>query len=367
VRREPPRSGGVVVGREASLRGQLDRLAQQGRVPGLQYVVVSAEGEVFAHVAGLADIAGVRPLEAGTSMMAYSMSKTLTAAAVLQLVEAGQVRLDDPIARYLPAQPYGDAITIRQLLCHTAGIPNPLPLRWVHPAAAHASFDEHAELRAILGAHPRRTAPPGARFHYSNIGYWLLGPLVEAVSGEAFPHYMRTNVLLPLDAGAGGFGYDVPDPEAHAKGYLERYSALNLLKGFLIAPELIGRNEERWVHIRSHFVNGAAFGGLVGTASAFGRFLQDQLRPRSAILGEQARRLFVEPQRVARGAAIPMTLGWHIREHAGMPCLFKEGGGGGFHSMMRLYPSRGIGTVVLTNATGFDVSGLLDRLDPRFF
>lgn len=58
-----------------------------------------------------------------------------------------------------------------------------------------------------------------------------------------------------------------------------------------------------------------------------------------------------------------MTLGWHVGERDGTRFFYKEGGGGGFHCMMRLYPSDGIGTVVMTNATGFDVRGLLETAD----
>jgi hypothetical protein len=61
-----------------------------------------------------------------------------------------------------------------------------------------------------------------------------------------------------------------------------------------------------------------------------------------------------------------MTLGWHIGDLEGTRYYYKEGGGGGFHCMMRLYPEDGIGTVVMTNATGFDVRQLLDTLDGSF-
>ena len=61
-----------------------------------------------------------------------------------------------------------------------------------------------------------------------------------------------------------------------------------------------------------------------------------------------------------------MTLGWHIGRLRGDEFFYKEGGGGGFHNMMRLYPTRGIATVVMSNATGFDVGGSLNRLDAEF-
>src|SRR5262245_60199561 len=115
-----------------TLNGALDALVRQGKTPGLQYVVVTGSSTLFACHRGAADIAGGRPMSADTTLMAYSMSKTITAAAVLQLVEAGQVGLDDPLARSLAWQPYGGEVTIRQLLSHTSGAPNPIPLRWVH-------------------------------------------------------------------------------------------------------------------------------------------------------------------------------------------------------------------------------------------
>jgi hypothetical protein len=61
-----------------------------------------------------------------------------------------------------------------------------------------------------------------------------------------------------------------------------------------------------------------------------------------------------------------MTLGWHIGSYEGARFFFKEGGGGGFHCMMRLYPASGVATVVMTNATGFDVRRLLDTIDASF-
>jgi hypothetical protein len=141
---------------------------------------------------------------------------------------------------------------------------------------------------------------------------------------------------------------------------------MNLAKGFLIERELVGDYSGRWLAIRSHYLNGPAFGGLVGTARAFGKFLQDQLRERSVLFNDMTRRLFYTQQQTTRGAPVPMTLGWHIGKIGDVRLFYKEGGGGGFHCMMRLYPGHGIGTVVMTNATGFDVRKLLDPVDAWF-
>jgi D-alanyl-D-alanine carboxypeptidase len=347
-------------------RACLDALVRNSKTPGIQYLVVGPDDTVFEYAGGWADIAGGRPMTAATTMMAYSMSKTVTAVAVLQLVESGHLNLDDPIGLFLASQPYGPGLTIRRLLSHTSGIPNPIPLRWVHSAAGHASFDEHAALAEVLRAHPRLAFTPGEKYAYSNIGYWLLGPIVERASGQTFPSYVVDHVLQPLGITPAELGYDATDGVEHAHGYLEKYSLINLVKGFLIDRVLIGGYEGRWLRIEDHFPNGPAFGGLVGTAAAFGKFLQDQVREHSTLFSDATRHLLYTPARTSDGAELAMTLGWHIGSLKETGFFFKEGGGGGFHSMMRVYPGSGIGTVVMTNATTFDVRKLLDALDPEF-
>lgn len=335
-------------------------------MPGIAYVVVDAAGIRFEYHGGWADIRHEVPVDTDTTMRGYSMSKTVTAVAVLQLVEAGTVGLDDPVDRYVDGLPYGPGVTVRQLIAHTSGIPNPIPLRWIHPAARHDTFDEEDALRAVLRKHHRLSFEPGAKYAYSNIGYWLLGKVVERAGGQAFPSYVAERILRPLAVTPRELGYVVADPAHHATGYLEKYSLMNLVKGFLLDRDLTGGYTGPWLELGGHYLNGPAFGGLVGTARGFGTFLQDQLRPRSALLDDATRRLLYAPQHTTHGSAIAMTLGWHIGDLGGRRCFYKEGGGGGFHSMMRVYPTSGIATVVMTNATGFDVRHCLDTVDPSF-
>jgi D-alanyl-D-alanine carboxypeptidase len=177
---------------------------------------------------------------------------------------------------------------------------------------------------------------------------------------------VNEHILHPLAITPRELGYVVADPAHHATGYLEKYSFMNLAKGFLIDRDLIGEYAGRWLEIRSHYLNGPAFGGLVGTARGFGKFLEDQLRPRSALLNNTTRSLLYMPQQTTQGTPVAMTLGWHVGELDGTPFFYKEGGGGGFHSMMRVYPAFGIATVIMTNATSFDVRECLNDVDPQF-
>lgn len=347
------------------VRDRLEALVGRSKTPGLQYLVLDRDHTLFEYDGGWADIRHHGPMAPGTTMMAYSMSKTITAAAVLQLVERGRLSLNDPIEKFHPT-PYGPGITLRHLLAHLSGIPNPIPLRWVHPAAEHAAFDERASLEAEMLAHPRLVFSPGARYRYSNIGYWLLGSIVERASGQPFIAYVAERVLAPLEIPEAALGYVIPDPARHAHGYLEKYSLMNLAKRLLIDRRFIGDYEGSWLRIEPHYLNGPAFGGLVGTARGFGSFLQDQLRPRSALFDNPTRELLYTAQRTTARRAVPMTLGWHIGDLNGLPFYYKEGGGGGFHCEMRVYRVSRIATIIMTNATGFDVKACLNAQDREF-
>ncbi len=335
-------------------------------VPGIQYIVVDADKAIFDYAGGWADIRNQKPMKPSTTQMAYSMTKTFTAAAILQLAERGELGLDDGINRYLKNLPYSDQITIRHLICHTAGIPNPIPLKWVHLAEDQAKFDEDAALAQVLRDNPKLRSEPGEKYAYSNIGYWLLGKIIEGVTQQSFADYMRECVLKPLGLEIHEMDFVVHDPSGHAKGYLGRYSLMNLVKGLITDKSVWGQYEGNWIQVRSNYVNGPAFGGLIGAAQAFSRFLQDQLRESSVLFTRATKRLFYTQQRNSRGESIEMTLGWHIGVLQGVEYFFKEGGGGRFHSEMRIYPTRGLASVIMVNGTEFNSNKALASLDQAF-
>jgi D-alanyl-D-alanine carboxypeptidase len=267
----------------------------------------------------------------------------------------------------LPDNPYsGHPITVRHLLDHTAGLPNPIPLRWVHMTEENASFDEDAAFAQVLSRNTDLKSQPGDKFGYSNIGYWVLGKIVEWVTGQSYSDYVRANVLLPSGIPAQEMDFVIPDQSRHAKGYLAKYSLMNLVKGFITDSKLWGDYEGNWLRVKSHQLNGPSFGGLIGTARGFACFLQDQLRTESVLFSPETKRLMETQQSDSAGEPIPMTLGWHIGETNGVAYFFKEGGGGGFHSEMRLYLTKGIASVVMVNRTNFNSTKFLNRVDGAF-
>lgn len=343
------------------LRQQVDN----NDLPGVQYAVVRSDKVLFSGSAGLADVSNKVAMTSEHLMHGYSMTKTFTATAVLQLVEKKKIDLGDPLSRYVPDHPYG-TVTIRQLLSHTSGIPNPIPLKWIHTREEHSSFDEWEALQEVAKESPKLKSPPGDRYRYSNIGYWYLGQVVERVSGQSFENYVLENITRPLGLSSEQLGYRLPSKEQYAKGYLARYSIMNMLKGFLVRPDIVGDPEGRWVHIKMVYINGKAFSGLVGTARTFSRFLQDQLSSESRLLSSNGRKLLTEQQTLNSGKNIDMTLGWHIGRIDNENYLYKDGGGAAYRSQMRLYPDRGLGSVIIVNRTRYDIDGALKKLDSLF-
>jgi len=131
----------------------IDELNQytQSNVPGLQYIAVTANRVLLTHASGCADIQDKRAITLSTTLMAYSMTKIFTSVAILQLAEQGKLNIDNELDLYLPNTVYhGHGITLRQLLIHTSGIPNPIPLRWAHLILEDSNFNEDEELASVL-------------------------------------------------------------------------------------------------------------------------------------------------------------------------------------------------------------------------
>lgn len=313
----------------------LQNLVDQGQTPGIQFARMDSNGETTALSAGWADLDQKRPMSNGTPMMAYSMSKPITASALVLLEELGELHLDDPLRRYSPHVPYRPDVTLRHLLEHRSGIPNPIPLRWVHLASQHSEFDEEAELNTVVRSNPELEFAPGIKVLYSNLGYWLLGRVVEVVSGKRFTRFVQEDVLRPMGITADEVSYAFPAFRTQANGYLERYSLLNFLRPFLMDRNLSGGYEGSWLRIEDHYVNGPAFGGAIGTALGFCK-LALQLH-RSAHIG----------------------LGWTTSRSS----LYKEGGGAGFRCGMRVDLCKSTASVLMTNATGFKVLAALDAAE----
>ena len=166
-------------------------------VPGLAYAVV-ADGEITSVGArGVVRIGGDTEVTPDTPFLIGSISKSFTAMAVMQLVEAGEVALDREVSQYLDGfadRPAG-AITIRQLLSHTSGF-STLQGNTSHTDATSGKDALERSVDGLAGVTPAYA--PDERWEYSNTNYQILGRLIEVVSGQEYQAYVTANILDPV-------------------------------------------------------------------------------------------------------------------------------------------------------------------------
>jgi CubicO group peptidase (beta-lactamase class C family) len=187
---------------------------------------------------------------------------------------------------------------------------------------------------------------------------------IENVTHEKYSNYIVDNIFKPLGLTEKEIGFIIPDN--HAKGYLKKWSFMNIFGRFFIDSNVLGGYENSWLHIKDVYMNGPAYGGAIGTAKAFGVILQDLLQENSKLLNKQTKKLLYTQQKINSNKKIDMTLGWHIGYIDKIKYFYKEGGGAGFHSEMRIYPSINLSSVIMVNKTSFDTRTNLSSLDKIF-
>lgn len=165
--------------------------------PGAAVVLLQGATVVFEASRGLASVELRVPLSPASQFRIGSITKTVTAAAILRLAADGRLDIDKPIATWLPTFPNAAHITVRQLLNHTAGVSD----EWEAPLAQ--SLDTSARMALIGAAKP--SFAPGTDWSYSNSGYMLLGAILEKITGKPWDAAEQALVLGPL--GIRGMGY----------------------------------------------------------------------------------------------------------------------------------------------------------------
>jgi CubicO group peptidase (beta-lactamase class C family) len=328
-----------------AVRAAVADMMRAGRIPGLSLAVVNRDRVLWTAGFGYAQLQDRTPATADTSYLWFSMSKIVTATAVLRLADAGAVDLDAPAGEYVPFLAQQKIRpTVRDLLQHTAGLPDPLPIRW-----AHAAGEQHRDPAVLLSRSAPRRRPDG-RARYSNLGYLALGELVAAVTGESFTDHVERHVLAPAGMTQTGFAHRGPA----ATGYLRAPRVADPLIRLLLPPGVVRDREGRFLALGEFYVDGPAYGGVAGPVTDAGRFLRLHLND-----GHLDGHTILEPgtarrmRRIDRpGNPFDHGLGWFRRPGPGDDDRVEHFGAGvGYWNVMRLYPRRGLGVVVMANTT----------------
>jgi CubicO group peptidase (beta-lactamase class C family) len=336
VSRPVPPSNGLGRALRDALRvvdGWLPYQRELHRVPGMSAAVTYDSRIVFERAYGDAvrDGRRRRKVTTTTRYRIASITKVFTATAVMQLVERGILRLDERVQRYLPwfrarSGTSLDAITIRQLLSHTAGVTRDRTDHW-----STDRFPTIADLQAYV-REGVAVFPPLERWKYSNVGYAILGQVVAAASGQSYEDCVRSAILEPLRLAHTGFALT---PSVLA----------TLATGYGRAPS--GRAREPFTHPDARAMRAAA--GLVSTAGDLCTLMTAEFPGSGRLLTDLSKREMQQPH-WPRDDNGHYGLGYGIAFVDDRKIVGHGGGFQGFRTSIGMDPDRRIGVAVLTNA-----------------
>lgn len=201
---------------------RIDSLAKnavaQGPMAGLSLAVSRGGTDLVARGYGFAHLEHDVPATAETVYRIGSVTKQFTAAAILQLEEAGLLEVDSPLGEFLEDYPEpGKNVTLHQLLNHTSGIKAYTELPGFMGEPARLTYS-HERLIATFAGEPL-DFPPGTAYRYNNSAYYLLGVVIERVSGQAYGDYLRDEIFEPLEMHSTCYGWNEPIIRHRAAGY----------------------------------------------------------------------------------------------------------------------------------------------------
>lgn len=315
----------------------------ENSVPGVSIAVVLDGQPAWSAGFGTADLEDYAPVTSSTLFRLGSISKPITATAILQLWERGKLDLDASVQKYCPAFPQKESpITSRQLLGHLGGIRHynsdgkgDIP----DDSARHfASMEESLQ---IFAADPL-VAKPGTQFHYSTYGYTVLGCVLEGAASEKYVDFVRDNIFKP--AGMA---------QTQADDF------------FSVIPR-----RTRWYHKdKSGFVRNAGVldssykipgGGLISSADDMAQFEAAILADK--LIKRPTRDLMWTSLKTTDGKATGYALGWGVMDKFGVHVLAHTGGQQGTSTAFAVVPDQRAGVVVLANMDNVDSGSLADQI-----
>ena len=318
--------------------------------PGVAIGVVHDQELVWKRGFGWADVGRRVPATPGTRYRVASITKTFTATAIMQLRDAGKLRLDDEVHHHLPwftpRNTHDDAapITIQHLLTHTAG----LPREAAFPYWTDGAFPSLDAIRATV---PEQDCvlPTDTRWKYSNLALVVAGEIVSAVSGMPWADYVKSHVLEPLGMRDTLVRTPAPDDARLALPYGRRLPS-----------------GERQPAPASEVGGISAAAGLSTTVEDLARFVMLQFRRgpaggahvlRGSTLREMHRVHWIEPDWQAGWG-----LGFHMYRFKGRTLIGHGGALRGYRSEMRFCPAERLGVIALINADDGEPRTIVDKV-----
>ena len=324
---------------ENFVRGQMEK----NKVPGLTIGFIK-DDYIWVKGFGYADLENKVPAKAESAYRFASVQKSMTAAAVLQLVEQGKINLDAEIQTYVPYFPKKKyPITVRQLLYHLGGIPH-----YVN-RDVEQHIKEHKTTREAIAIFEKfdLVAEPGTKFSYSSYGYNLLGAAIEGASKQSYGDYMREHIWQPL----GMSDTRMDDPLSLIPNRVRGYQIVN--------GEL--KNSE-FVDVSSRF----AAGGTRGTVTDLLRFMKG-LNDGKILSAKSVDLMYAATKmRDQNISGFPKTagyaMGWNLAPQSDGLVVINDGGQQETRTFILNFPAKKFALAVAQNLESDDDGAIIFRL-----
>jgi len=301
-------------------------------LPGLSLAVLKNGVVIKAAAYGVSDIARRTPVTVDTVFKIGSVSKQFIATAIMLLVQDGRLRVDDPLTEYIDGTPAAWApITIRHLLTHTAGIQRESPA--FDPMKASSDLDVIKGLYTV----PLRFTP-GAKWEYSNGGYYILAEIITRVAGRPWHEFIHDRIFTPAGMKTTAPTNTRPTLPNRSPVYTGNDNAALTDEGVALRPS----------------------GAFLSTVMDLAKW--DASLYSNRVLSESSRRAMWTPIRLNDATTYPYGFGWHAEDWSGRKVIWHGGGLPGFSSQFLRFTDEKLSVIVLANGNDADLAGIAARL-----
>ena len=311
---------------DAFLKAQLT----MKRIPGMSVCVVRRGKVELASGYGFANVELRSPASEHTAYELASLTKPFTAIAVLMLIEEGKISLEDPLPRYFPGAPASwKNISVEQLLHHTSGLGDFFSIPELQSRSGFAWEREYlpTELLPILFRVPI-SFQPGEKFSYSNVGYYLLGMIIERASGEPYESFLKNRIFVPL-------GMTQTRRMSRRDIIPERASGYTWENNILL--------NAKYTSVTWAYSEGGLVSSVFDLAKADAGLFGDKLLKRSTL-----ERMW-QPYRLNDGTLAKYGIGWNLASDPHLRQIYHSGNKPGFASIVRRYIDDSLTVIVLAN------------------
>ena len=331
----------------ANLQPRIEQTLVDFGAAGLAIGIVRDKTLVYAQGFGVRNVDTQEAVTPESLFHLASISKPFVATAIMQLVERGLVELSAPVVTYLPYFKLDDeryrAITVQQMLNHTAGMPNVWDYDWYAP-----EVDEGALERYVRGlAHEKLLSTPGEEYEYSNVAFEVLGDVIAKVSGQSFEAYIQEHILTPLGMHASTFlRHEVP-------------SALATTPHFGMPAMTLG---DAYPYHRAHAPSSTLHSNVIEMSHwAIANLNRGELDGARILQPESYDQLW--HRYVETGEEVWMEavgLSWFLGTYGGLQNIQHGGSDPGFGAELVLIPDRGDAVIVAANSNSAASAVVLD-------